>query len=94
MMDHLNFSMFWHSLHPSISPKDCFHFGENQGHWYGGGESLSAAWPLEEGHIVESPFITGDEVSAGFHTLKPCWVTGIFLGTNCMGKCYQEILCK
>jgi len=55
--------MFWQSLNPSISPKDCFPFGEGQGHWYGGGESLQALWPLNKGHIEHSPFITGDEVS-------------------------------
>ena len=58
--------MVWQSLHQSDSPRDCFHFGEEGsriGHWYGGGESLHAKWPLEEGHIERSPFITGDEVS-------------------------------
>ena len=34
----------------------------NQGHWYGGGETLRAAWPLEKGHIKLSAFVTGDEV--------------------------------
>jgi len=33
-----------------------------QGQWYGGGESLKAAWPLQRGHIKLSPFVTGDEV--------------------------------
>ena len=59
-------SLFWQSLHHSVSPRDCFHFGEKDhpiGHWYGGGESLQAHWPLETGHIERSPFITGDEVS-------------------------------
>ena len=32
-------------------------------HRYGGGESLKAAWPLEEGQINSSAFITGDEVN-------------------------------
>ena len=50
-------------MHHSVSPRDCFHFGEDQGHWYGGGESLNATWPLQKGHIKKSPFITGDEVS-------------------------------
>lgn len=55
------YNMFWQSLSPGVSPKDCFHFGEGQGHWYGGGESLKALWPLEKGNIEWSPFITGDE---------------------------------
>ena len=42
---------------------DCFPVGaESQGHWYGGGESLHAAWPLEKGAIKLSAFVTGDEV--------------------------------
>ena len=56
------YHMVWQSLHPSISPRDCFPFHEGQGgHWYGGGESLPALWPLNKGHIEHSPFITGDE---------------------------------
>ena len=35
---------------------------QNIGNWYGGGESLNAAWPLEKGHIKLSAFVTGDEV--------------------------------
>lgn len=53
--------MFWQSLNPNVSPTDCFSFGEGQGHWYGGGESLKVHWPLEKGHILRTPFITGDE---------------------------------
>ncbi len=45
-----------------MSPMDCFEFNKGQGHWYGGGESLQAAWPLEKGHIKMTPFVTGDEV--------------------------------
>ena len=40
---------------------DCFHFGHGQGHWYGGGESLRASWPLEKSQVNKSAFITGDE---------------------------------
>ena len=48
---------------------DCFPVGgEVQGHWYGGGESLHAAWPLEKGNIKLSAFVTGDEVR--LHTIK------------------------
>ena len=28
------FSLLWESLNPSISPKDCFYFGPEHGHWY------------------------------------------------------------
>jgi hypothetical protein len=53
--------MYWQSLSSSVSPTDCFPFGDDHGHWYGGGESLQASWPLEAGHIAEAPFVTGDE---------------------------------
>ena len=38
-------------------------------HRYGGGESLKAAWPLEEGQINSSAFITGDEVKKIFYLI-------------------------
>ena len=53
------YNLVWVSQHNSMSPMDCFPPG--QGHWYGGGESLQASWPWENGHIKSSPFITGDE---------------------------------
>ena len=49
-----------------------FNFFSFQGQWYGGGESLQAAWPLQKGHIKLSPFVTGDEVIVG---CKHCNVT-------------------
>ncbi len=60
------YSLAWQSLSPDVSPMDCYPVGDElkgQGHWYGGGESLSATWPLDRGHIALSAFITGDEVS-------------------------------
>ena len=64
------FSLLWESLNPSISPKDCFYFGPEHGHWYGGGESLKASWPLEKGQINSSAFITGDEVRIFFFVFR------------------------
>ena len=56
------YSFFWQSLDKAISPMDCFPVGgQDDGHWYGGGESLKASWPLEKAHIGLSPFVTGDE---------------------------------
>ena len=58
------YSLSWQSLSPEVSPMDCYPIGEeDQGHWYGGGESRGGKWPLDEGHIALSAFITGDEVS-------------------------------
>ncbi|XP_023329548.1 myogenesis-regulating glycosidase isoform X5 [Eurytemora carolleeae] len=51
----------WQALSEHISPQDCWPVGEGAGHWYGGGESLSSRWPLDQGHINMSPFVTGDE---------------------------------
>jgi hypothetical protein len=57
------YSLAWQSLSPDVSPIDCFPLGDEfQGHWYGGGESLRGAWPLDKGHIELSAFVTGDEV--------------------------------
>ena len=55
------YKLHWESLNSHINPKDCYSFGH--GHWYGGGESLHASWPLESGHINKTAFVTGDEVS-------------------------------
>ncbi|QQP40236.1 Uncharacterized protein FKW44_014219, partial [Caligus rogercresseyi] len=55
------YSLYWQSLHEDVSPMDCFPVGKNQGHWYGGGETAGAAWPLDKGRIQNSPFVTGDE---------------------------------
>ena len=45
----------------SRKDKRSLEHSKNQGHWYGGGESLNAAWPLEKGNIKLSAFVTGDE---------------------------------
>jgi len=51
----------WLALSEDTMPFDCWPVGEGAGHWYGGGESLTSQWPLDNGHIVMSPFVTGDE---------------------------------
>ncbi|XP_040580468.1 myogenesis-regulating glycosidase isoform X2 [Lepeophtheirus salmonis] len=55
------YSLHWQSLHEDVSPIDCFPVGKDHGHWYGGGETAGAAWPLDKGQIRNSPFVTGDE---------------------------------
>ena len=42
-------------------PRDCWPVGGAAGHWYGGGESGAAAWPLDTANTVTmAPFVTGD----------------------------------
>ena len=66
-----SFSVSWQSLDKHVSPMDCFPIGEEgQGHWYGGGETLTGAWPIDKGTVKLSAFVTGDEVR--LHTL-PTW---------------------
>nr|CAD7594626.1 unnamed protein product [Timema genevievae] len=50
----------WESIADDVSPMDCFDWSHGQGHWYGGGQTPSMAWPAELGHVELSPFITGD----------------------------------
>ncbi|XP_034946415.1 myogenesis-regulating glycosidase-like isoform X2 [Chelonus insularis] len=50
----------WQSLNPSFNPKDCFDWSSRRGHWYGGGQIHNMAYPLEQGKLELSPFITGD----------------------------------
>jgi len=53
--------VMWTALNKDTSPIDCWPVGPSNGHWYGGGESLMSKWPLDNGHIKLSPFVTGDE---------------------------------
>lgn len=50
----------WQSLNPSVNPQDCFDWSPKRGHWYGAGQIQSMAYPLEQGRLEASPFITGD----------------------------------
>ncbi|XP_043473616.1 myogenesis-regulating glycosidase isoform X3 [Leptopilina heterotoma] len=54
------YKFIWQSLSPSFNPKDCFDWSHNRGHWYGGGQIQNMAYPLEQGKLDLSPFITGD----------------------------------
>ncbi|XP_051156441.1 myogenesis-regulating glycosidase isoform X1 [Leptopilina boulardi] len=54
------YKFIWQSLSPSFNPKDCFDWSHNRGHWYGGGQIQNMAYPLEQGKLELSPFITGD----------------------------------
>ena len=53
--------VIWTALNKDTSPMDCWPVGPLNGHWYGGGESLMSKWPLDNGRIKLSPFVTGDE---------------------------------
>ena len=53
--------VMWTALNKDTSPIDCWPVGPSHGHWYGGGESLVSKWPLDNGKIKLSPFVTGDE---------------------------------
>merc|ERR1712142_10660 len=53
--------VMWTALNKNTSPIDCWPVGPYHGHWYGGGESLVSKWPLDNGRIKLSPFVTGDE---------------------------------
>merc|ERR1712142_1276234 len=53
--------VMWTALNKNTSPIDCWPVGPSHGHWYGGGESLVSKWPLDNGQIQLSPFVTGDE---------------------------------
>ncbi|KAJ9599273.1 hypothetical protein L9F63_010275, partial [Diploptera punctata] len=49
----------WESLREDFYPTDCYDWS-GHGHWYGGGQTHSMAWPMEKGTVEWSPFITGD----------------------------------
>jgi len=53
--------VMWTALNKENFPIDCWPVGPLNGHWYGGGESLVSKWPLDNGRIKMSPFVTGDE---------------------------------
>ncbi|XP_058792684.1 myogenesis-regulating glycosidase isoform X2 [Phymastichus coffea] len=50
----------WQSLAVGVSPQDCFDWSPKRGHWYGAGQIQNVAYPLEQGRLEASPFITGD----------------------------------
>jgi hypothetical protein len=50
----------WKALAPGYHPTDCFDWSHGRGHWYGGGLSTDGKWPLEDGHVKLSPFVTGN----------------------------------
>lgn len=53
----------WQALSKGLYPTDCFDISEEKGHWYGGGITRDADWPLEKGSFGFHPFITGDGYS-------------------------------
>ncbi|XP_015592413.1 myogenesis-regulating glycosidase isoform X2 [Cephus cinctus] len=62
----------WQSLSPHFNPMDCFDWSSKRGHWYGAGQIQNMAYPLEQGRLDLSPFITGDIRKHPFgNVLKP-----------------------
>ncbi|CAG9817998.1 unnamed protein product [Phaedon cochleariae] len=51
------YNLRWISLSDSVPPTDCFDL--SAAHWYGGGQTAEAAWPLEKGGHPFRPFVTG-----------------------------------
>ncbi|XP_053611451.1 myogenesis-regulating glycosidase isoform X2 [Plodia interpunctella] len=54
------YSVHWKALKKDVYPNDCFDWADTKVHWYGGGQSLNLTWPLDNGSIDYTPFITGD----------------------------------
>ncbi|XP_015118712.1 myogenesis-regulating glycosidase isoform X1 [Diachasma alloeum] len=54
------YTITWQSLSPTFNPQDCFDWSPKRSHWYGGGQLQSMAYPLEQGRLEMSPFVTGD----------------------------------
>lgn len=50
----------WQALVDDLYPTDCFNVDEEEDHWYGGGLTRDAMWPLEKDSFDFSAFITGD----------------------------------
>lgn len=50
----------WQALGDSMLPTDCYDVDEEEDHWYGGGLTRDAKWPLEKDSFDFSAFITGD----------------------------------
>ncbi|XP_016845617.1 myogenesis-regulating glycosidase isoform X3 [Nasonia vitripennis] len=59
--DNMNcYHVTWQALSPGVNPQDCFDWSAKRGHWYGAGQIQNMAYPLEQGRLEPSPFITGD----------------------------------
>ncbi|XP_028158491.1 myogenesis-regulating glycosidase isoform X2 [Ostrinia furnacalis] len=54
------YEVYWKSLSHDVSPNDCFDWSDTKVHWYGGGQSINVTWPLNNGSINYTPFVTGD----------------------------------
>lgn len=50
----------WQALTNHHHPTDCFDWGHDKGHWFGGGLAAGGAWPLEAGHVRMAPYVTGN----------------------------------
>lgn len=50
----------WQALSSDHNPTDCFDWGHDKGHWFGGGLAAGGAWPLEGGNARMAPFVTGN----------------------------------
>lgn len=54
------YNIRWQALSEDLYPTDCFDVDEEEDHWYGGGLTKEAKWPLEKDSFDFSAFITGD----------------------------------
>lgn len=54
------YNIKWQALAEDMFPTDCYDVDEEQDHWYGGGLTRDARWPLEKDDFDFSAFITGD----------------------------------
>ncbi|KAJ1522038.1 hypothetical protein ONE63_002356 [Megalurothrips usitatus] len=60
------YQITWVALAEDVFPTDCYDLtglpGAVKSHWYGGGHTTGARWPLEAGSVSWAPFLTGDSV--------------------------------
>lgn len=54
------YNIRWQALADDLYPTDCYDVDEEEDHWYGGGLTRDAKWPLEKDSFDFSAFITGD----------------------------------
>lgn len=54
------YSIRWQALADDLHPTDCYDVDEEDDHWYGGGLTRDAMWPLEKDSFDFAPLITGD----------------------------------
>ncbi|XP_061720151.1 myogenesis-regulating glycosidase isoform X1 [Cydia pomonella] len=54
------YSVEWQALRHDVYPTDCFDWSDTKTNWYGGGQAANLSWPLNNGTIDFTPFITGN----------------------------------